>query len=127
MAVATVTRTSYPRTARSGLRTRLTARPDWRVEVVIVLGIYVAYDVTRGFVGSQVLAANRNGRAILRWEQALHLSPEHLLNNSLAHVTALAVVAAYFYATLHYLVTPVVLIWLYRLHPERYGRRPSHL
>jgi hypothetical protein len=32
----------------------------------------------------------------------------------------LAVLAAYFYSTMHYLVTPCVLIWMYRRHPGEY-------
>jgi hypothetical protein len=35
-------------------------------------------------------------------------------------VTLLAVLAAYFYSTMHYLVTPCVLIWMYRRHPGEY-------
>ena len=50
-----------------------------------------------------------------------HLDPERVLNEALHHVTFLAVIAAYFYSVMHYLVTPAVLIWLYRKHRDVYG------
>ncbi len=62
----------------------------------------------------------RNGRAILAWEQGWHLDAEQVLNQALGHLTPVAVLAAFFYATLHYVVTPAVLLWMYRCHPDRY-------
>jgi len=80
----------------------------------------VAYDTTRGLRQGNLSSANSNGGRLLSWEQALHIAPEHALNQLLWHVTALAVVASYIYATLHFIVTPAVLIWLYRRHPGVY-------
>jgi hypothetical protein len=69
----------------------------------------------------------RNGFQLRRWEDALHLDPEHALNDTVARVTALAVLCGYFYAALHYLVTPTVLVWIYRRHAYFYGRARSWL
>lgn len=82
--------------------------------------IYVGYDAIRGLFRTHVGIADRNAQSLYRWERATHLDPEHLLNQGLHHLPALAIVAAYFYVTLHFIVTPVVLIWLYRAHPEAY-------
>jgi hypothetical protein len=56
----------------------------------------------------------------LAWERDVHLDPEHALNDLLWHVHALAVAASYFYAALIWVVTPMVLVWLYRRHPAKY-------
>jgi membrane-associated phospholipid phosphatase len=96
--------------------------PRWWAEVALVAMLYAGYDATRGLRHGSVSTANHNGWLLLHWEQTSHLAPEHALNQLLWHVPALAVLAAYFYATLHFVVTPAVLIWLYRRHPSQYVR-----
>jgi PAP2 superfamily len=95
-------------------------RPAWWREVMLVAVLYEAYDTTRGLRRGNVRTADGNGGGILRWEHILHLDPEHTLNVILWDVPALGVAASYFYATLHFVVTPAVLIWLYRRHPRSY-------
>lgn len=96
--------------------------PRWWREVILVGLVYGGYDAVRGLRHSDLATANRNGRLLLRWDTASHLSPEHPLNQLFWHVPALAVAAAYFYATLHFVVTPAVLVWLYRRHFVHYRR-----
>jgi membrane-associated phospholipid phosphatase len=86
------------------------------------VALYVAYDATRDLKHGSVLTADHHGWQLLHWEEAAHLAPEHALNQELWHAAPLAVLAAYFYATLHFLVTPGVLVWLYRRHPRSYRR-----
>jgi uncharacterized protein (TIRG00374 family) len=86
----------------------------------MVVTLYVGYDATRGLRHGRLSTADHDGRLLLHWEQAAHLAPEHPLNQVLWHVPLLAVLGAYFYATLHFLVTPGVLVWLYRRHPRSY-------
>jgi hypothetical protein len=95
-------------------------RPRWGLELALVAVLYVAYDTTRGLRQGSLSSAQRTGEQLLHWEQALHIAPEHALNQFLWHTTAAAVVASYIYATLHFVVTPAVLIWLYRSHPGAY-------
>ena len=99
--------------------TRSRLPPAW-IEAALTVVLYAAYDGTRALRRGSTVVADRNGRALLRWETAAHLTPEHALNQLLWHAPVLAVAAAYYYATLHFVVTPVVLIWLYRKHPARY-------
>jgi hypothetical protein len=96
------------------------SRPQWWREILLVGGVYGAYEASRGLDRTSLPGALANGHRILAWERSWHVSPEVVLNHAIAHVTPLAVLAAYFYSTLHYLVTPAVLIWLYRRHPEHY-------
>ena len=93
---------------------------SWWRELLLVAVLYTAYEFTRGLHQGGLDQALGNGRAILHWERVSHLDPEHFLNQALAHMTWLAVAASYFYSTMHYLVTPGVLIWMYRRHSDHY-------
>jgi PAP2 superfamily len=93
----------------------------WWREIILIGILYGAYEFGRGAGDIDVQSALTNGRDILRLEKLWHLDPERLLNHALTHMTFLAVVASYFYSAMHYLVTPAVLIWMYRSHRESYG------
>ena len=94
--------------------------PRWLREVLLVGVLYGLYELCRGVQVSAAGPAIRNGRAFLRWEQAVGLAPEHLLTVGLLKVTPLCVASAYFYSTMHYVTTPLVLIWMYRWHGRHY-------
>ncbi|MFF3563664.1 phosphatase PAP2 family protein [Streptomyces sp. NPDC002574] len=96
------------------------AVPRWWAELLLVAVVYGVYETSRGLQRSSNAAADRHGRTVQGWEDALHLAPEQSLNHALHQLPVLAVLAAYFYATLHYLVTPAVLVWIYRRHPADY-------
>jgi hypothetical protein len=67
-----------------------------------------------------VTSANDIGYALLHLEQSWHVAYERSLNQLLWHHLPLAVAASYLYATLHYTLTPAVLVWMYRRHPGSY-------
>jgi hypothetical protein len=93
----------------------------WWREIVLIAVLYGAYELSRGLGDVNVRSALANGRAILRLERVWHLAPERVLNETLEHATVIAVGASYFYSVMHYLVTPAVLVWMYRRHRENYG------
>lgn len=93
----------------------------WWREILLIGVLYGAYEVSRGLGDANLRAALSNGRAIFHIERLWHLDPERVLNEALSHATWIAVPAAYFYSVMHYLVTPTVLIWMYRKHRENYG------
>ncbi|OHV73651.1 phosphatase PAP2 family protein [Pseudofrankia sp. BMG5.36] len=94
--------------------------PHWWQEVIGIALLYGAYTGVRGLKSDDLASADHLGRELLRLENVWHINPEHTLNNVLAQVPALAVPACYFYATLHYILTPAVLIWMYRRNPGHY-------
>ncbi|MGF7236286.1 MAG: phosphatase PAP2 family protein [Frankia sp.] len=119
---------SRPRATPASLR-GTTAAPDaaprailprWWRELAVTGAIYAAYDTSRGLRHGDVPTADRHGRTLLHWEHNGHIAPEHTLNQFLAHTPALAVMASYYYAALHFVVTPAVLVWLYHRHPAHY-------
>jgi hypothetical protein len=81
----------------------------------------VCYDAARGLSGGGVARAERDGWDILDLERALHLDPEGWLNLHLQSFPLLAVPACYVYATLHFVLTPLVLVWTFRHRPAPYA------
>ncbi|MFA1547416.1 phosphatase PAP2 family protein [Actinomadura chokoriensis] len=117
---------SAPPAARRGeaaarMRHRvLTAPPVWR-ELLLVVLFYSGYTLTR-----IVLVQDGTGPAfahadeILRLERYLGLDVELHLNQTLLAVPWLARTANIFYATMHFIVTLGVVVWLYRYRPQHY-------
>jgi hypothetical protein len=99
----------------------------WWRELLLIGVLYGAYEISRGLGDVDMSDAVDNGRQILHLEKVWHLDPEQILNNLLHHATFLAVFASYFYSVMHYLVTPAVLIWMYRSHRADYGRARTAL
>jgi uncharacterized membrane protein len=89
-------------------------------EVLLVAAVYSMYDATRFLVAGKTAVAMDHGHDLLRLEQRIGLAPEHALNKLFSAHMALGLSADYLYATLHYIVTPAVLVWLWRRHASAY-------
>ncbi|MBY8886460.1 phosphatase PAP2 family protein [Streptomyces sp. PTM05] len=96
------------------------SRPRWWAELPLIAVVYAAYSAGRLLVAGDTSSAVRHARAILHAERLLHIDPEHLLNSVFTHTAWLGVPACFAYATLHYVITPGVLIWLWRRHSGHY-------
>jgi PAP2 superfamily len=107
-------------TALSPRRSR--SRYAWAGEVAFVATFYVAYETLRAFRHPSARVAVARARTIAGGEAWLHLNFERALNTFTTAHTALAEAAGYYYATLHFLVTPVVLGWLWWRHQGHYRR-----
>jgi hypothetical protein len=108
-------------------RIRVPKAPAWWREVALIAVLYVAYDVSRGLRDGSVATANGHGQSLLNAETWLHIDLEHGLNQWLSHAPVFAVAASYFYATLHFIVTPAVLIWIYRTRQASYAQARTTL
>lgn len=98
----------------------LTAPPVWR-ELLLVVLFYTAYTLTRIIlVQDGTGPAFEHADQILAAERALGLDVELYLNETLLTVPWLARAANVFYATMHFIVTLGVVVWLYRYRPEHY-------
>lgn len=96
-------------------------------EIILVVSVYSLYDISRYLVKGDHDVAVRHGLTLLHFEQRLHLSPEHALNRVFSAHLLLALPADYMYAALHYVVTPIVLIWMWRRHGSSYSTARSVL
>ncbi|WNF27212.1 phosphatase PAP2 family protein [Streptomyces sp. C11-1] len=95
-------------------------RPRWWTELPLIAVVYALYSVGRLLVHGDVSTAVGNGLAILRLEQALFLNAEHPLNRLFTTTPSIGIPADFAYASLHYVVTPAVLVWLFRRRPASY-------
>jgi hypothetical protein len=110
---------SAPASGAPGLADR-PARPRWWAEFAIVGVLYGVYSLVRNSVGDVVARAYANGREILAVEDGWGLALERSLNDWVHRTEVVAAGVALHYATLHFLVTPAVLVWLFFRRPERY-------
>jgi len=95
-------------------------RPRWWTEVPLILFVYAAYTAGRLLARGDTGGATDHGLEILRIEKALHINAEHPLNRLFTREAWLGVPADFGYASLHYVVTPAILIWLFRSRSVRY-------
>ncbi|MEU7468205.1 phosphatase PAP2 family protein [Streptomyces sp. NPDC044984] len=102
-------------------RLRVPRRPRLWFEILLIAVSYWTYSLVRNAVPEQRSEALRNADWIWRLEQQLGLAVEESVNHAVNSVTWLIVGMNYYYATLHFVVTLGVLVWLYRGHPGRYA------
>ncbi|MDN4159967.1 phosphatase PAP2 family protein [Nocardioides abyssi] len=90
------------------------------LELALVLTLYVLYSGSRLFADDALAPALERARELLDVERLMGLHWEASLNQVFVEIKVLGLLSSYWYATAHYVVTAAVLLWLYRLGPERY-------
>ncbi|MFF0293776.1 phosphatase PAP2 family protein [Kitasatospora sp. NPDC004614] len=119
------TRVAQPPAA--GLRARLREqrriprRPHLLFELALIGISYWLYSLVRNAVPEQAAIAHKHANWIWDLEHTLGIAVERSINHAVNSVTWLIVGMNYYYATLHFIVTIGVLVWLYRSHPGRYA------
>jgi hypothetical protein len=102
-------------------------RLPWPIELVSIALGYVAYSVIRVLAPDRLSASYRHAWEVEAVEKSLGLFPELDLNGFLSQHELLQDVASYYYATLHFIVTPVVLVWLWKRRGWHYSPLRSSL
>lgn len=102
-------------------------RLPWALEIASIALFYGLYSVVRLLAPHRVGAAFDHASSVASVEQALGLYDEPGVNAFLARHTSLEELASYYYVSLHYIVTPLVLIWLWRNRARAYGPMRSAL
>ncbi|TGA94438.1 phosphatase PAP2 family protein [Streptomyces sp. MZ04] len=102
-------------------RLRAPRRPRLWFEILLIAVSYWTYSLIRNAVPEQKSQALRNADWIWQAEQNLGLAVEQSVNHAVNSATWLIVGMNYYYATLHFVVTLGVLVWLFRKHPGRYA------
>ncbi|GAA3026866.1 phosphatase PAP2 family protein [Kitasatospora albolonga] len=100
---------------------RSPARPRLWFELALIGISYWIYSLVRNAVPEQEATAQKHASWIWDLEQSLGIAVERTVNHAVDSVTWLIVGMNYYYATLHFIVTIGVLVWLYRSHPGRYA------
>lgn len=89
---------------------------------ILLIGVsYWVYSLVRNAVPEQRAAAMHHADQIWKLETTLGIAVEDHINHAVNSVTWLIVGMDYYYATLHFIMTIGVLVWLYRRHPGRYA------
>lgn len=95
-------------------------QPRWWQEALLLAFGYVLYGKIRNAVPEQVSIAERHGRSVQHMQDYLHLNFELTVNHFVSRHEWVAQVMNYYYATLHFIVTVGVMVWLFRVHPRVY-------
>ena len=90
------------------------------VQVGLIVAIWLTYSLARSLSGGDVASAVRHGQAMMGWDQNLGLGWTLELNQWVTRHAVVAVPFTFEYASLHYVVTPLVLLWVWRTRPEFY-------
>ncbi|MBV2353662.1 phosphatase PAP2 family protein [Streptomyces sp. J2-1] len=96
-------------------------RPRLWFEILLIAVSYWTYSLIRNAVPEQKAAALRNADRLWALEHRLGIAVESSVNHAVDSVTWLIVGMNYYYATLHFVITVGVLVWLYHWHPGRYA------
>ncbi|GGY40071.1 inositol phosphorylceramide synthase [Streptomyces djakartensis] len=102
-------------------RLRTPRRPRFWFEILLIAVSYWTYSLVRNAVPEQRAEALSNADWIWKAEHFLGIAVEESVNQAVNSVTWLIIGMNYYYATLHFVVTLGVLVWLYRRHPGRYA------
>jgi len=104
---------------------RATPRPSrlpWWAEAMILFALYQGFEQLRGLVVGRGTPAQRHAHWVVdleRWTWTLH---EARLNQLVVAHKTLAQAMNIYYGTIHFVVPPLVLVWLWRRHPAQYRR-----
>ncbi|MCH0565006.1 MULTISPECIES: phosphatase PAP2 family protein [unclassified Streptomyces] len=102
-------------------RLRTPRAPRLWFEILLIGVSYWTYSLIRNAVPEQRGQALRNADWIWKVEHHLGIAVEQPVNHAVNSVSWLIVGMNYYYATLHFVVTLSVLVWLFRSHPGRYA------
>ncbi|MCO5986938.1 phosphatase PAP2 family protein [Actinoallomurus spadix] len=103
------------------------SRARWWPEVLLLLVVYLMYDGVRMLVAAGHGQAFADAHHLVGLERTLHLAHEREVNHAVSAVPVLGVTMSYAYAALHYAVTPIVLVWLWKRRPAQYARARTTL
>ena len=95
--------------------------PPWWVEVIIIGTGYLLYQVVQIFVTGSAVSAISRANWIWDVQSFLHLNPEVAINHWVAGNDFLVYSTGYFYGILHFVLTPLVLIWVRFWHRNQYA------
>jgi hypothetical protein len=108
------------------IRSRLHLHPGVR-EVLLLAALWIGYSVSRLLADDDLGVARERAARVLDIERFAHLDIEAWLNSTLSAVPSIAVPMSFWYASLHYLVTPAVLVFIFWKHRSDYRKARNAL
>jgi hypothetical protein len=96
-------------------------------EALLLVAAWFVYSLSRSAADGSLADAQETGRRILEIEQAIGLDIEAAWSTATAASQTLGLLTSYWYASLHYVVTIGVLLWVWRTRHAAYGQVRSAL
>lgn len=97
------------------------------LEVALIAVLYVGYTSSRMLASDDHSQALDRAKDLLGLEKAWRLDVEQALNGWVVRHDLVAILSSYWYAAAHYVVTAVVLLWLFARRQELYSRARTAL
>lgn len=94
--------------------------PPWWVELLLIGLAYVCYQVVQVLVAGSESSAIQRARWLWQVEQDLNLDVELGLNQLVAASSPLILITGLFYGLTHFIITPLVLVWLRKYRTSWY-------
>lgn len=88
----------------------------------MIVGLYLASELSRGLAGGGEAAAERHAASVMRLERHLHVFGEAAVQRAAHDVYGLPALLGYAYLTLHLAGTAALLVWCYRHRRPAYRR-----
>jgi hypothetical protein len=92
----------------------------WWREIALAYAFYFLYSRVRGKGRGAALDALENARRLIEWERTLGMYHEHSFQQLVLTNEAWIFILNNFYGTAHFVVTPAVIVFLFRRHPASY-------
>lgn len=96
-------------------------------EIGLLAVLWLVYSASRLVAGDNMVVAQDRARSIVDLESWVHLDVESWLNHAVSPLTWIGVPMSYWYAVLHYVVTPAVLVFLFLRRRDDYPRARNAL
>ena len=100
------------------VRERIARRNHVVVEALVVLSLYAAYQMSRGFANDSASPALDHAREVVSLEERLKLFHEGTLQDAVMRLPGMIDAFGFAYMSLHLVGTVAVLIWLYARRPD---------
>ena len=96
----------------------------WRIvrEIALLAVLFGVYNLGRFLSAEHTGSAYKHADELIRWENWLGLPSEAVVQHQALRVHGLADAANVFYASVHFPLTAVVLLWLLIRRPAEYGK-----
>jgi PAP2 superfamily len=96
-------------------------------EIGLLLVAWFAYSASRLIADDNVATAQDRARSVLDVETRAHLDIESWLNHAVSPIAWIGVSMSFWYALLHYVVTPAVLVFVFVTRRPDYSRARNAL
>lgn len=90
-------------------------------EALLLLLLYIGYSLARTFADDQIAPAMSRAARIVDLEASWNIAIESSANLLFVNHNVLGIAAAFWYASAHYIVTALVVVWLFIRRPEHYA------